>query len=298
MINLKHFVFILFILFYFPAYAYDSNSIDSLKKINFKFSTGYLSNYLFNGRADSLKAPYFVNSIEMKSSNGFLINASTYYLLQKNNKKIDFIEINGSYEHDLTDRFTISFDATKYFNSSQRISTNSDITATLGASATYDLKFLFISAETDILFSSKSDVYLNIEFDKEINIIKNNFNFSFNPKLDFNFSSLGYYEGTVTKNSNRITKKNKIITTQSIISTSVDNPGFKFMDFEFALPINIVYKKFGLIFTTTFVNPMNPVSTKSVIDISGIIKTINSTPYSERILNPLIFTNISFFINL
>jgi len=53
-----------------------------------------LSNYLFNGRADSLKMPYSVTTLEMKNGNGLSFDANLYYLLQNNNQRFDFLELN------------------------------------------------------------------------------------------------------------------------------------------------------------------------------------------------------------
>ena len=292
----KILLFCISFLFVSSLFAQEVNKEDSLNNLHFKLSTGYLSNYLFNGRADSLKMPYSVTTLEMKNGNGLSFDANLYYLLQNNNQRFDFLELNGSYEHDFTDNFSGGLYATKYFNSNQRVSVNSDITGSLGAGASYDFNIFKLSTEADLLFSSKSDVYLNLELEKEIKWKSGDFKWTFDPTADLNYSSLRYYEGSVTQNSQRKGKKSQIITLQNITSTSVVNPGFRMMDFEIAAPITFENDKYGFSFTPTFVNPMNPVNTISVVNNGGKISTIDSTPYSERFLKSTIFTNVSFFI--
>jgi hypothetical protein len=278
------------------AFSQDIKKEDSLNTFHFKLSTGYLSNYLFNGRSDSLKMPYSVTTLEMKNGNGLSFDANLYYLLQNNNQRFDFLELNGSYEHDFTDNFSGGLYATKYFNSSQRVSSNSDISGSLGTGASYDFNIFKLSTVADLLFSSKSDLYLNLELEKEVKWKSSHFTWTFDPTADLNYNSLGYYEGSVTQSSQRRGKKSQNLILQNITSTSVVNPGFRMMDFEIALPITIENEKYGFSFTPTFVNPINPVNTISVINNAGKINTILSTPYSEMHLKSKIFTNISFFI--
>jgi len=291
-------IFLFCTMFFFGSslFAQEANKDDSLKNFHFIVSSGYLSNYLFNGRSDSLKMPYSVTTLELKNGNGLRFDANIYYSLQNKNHRFDFLELNASYEHDFTDNFSGGLYATKYFNSNQRVSVNSDISGSLGAGASYDFTIFKLSTEADMLFSRKSDIYLNLELEKEIKWKNGDFTWTFTPFADLNFSTLGFYEGAVTQNSQRRGNKSQIATLQNITSTSVVNPGFRMMDFELTAPITFENNKYGFSFTPTFVNPMNAVNTISVVNNGGKISTIDSTPYSERFLKTTIYTNISFFI--
>jgi hypothetical protein len=269
---------------------------DSINNFHFKLSTGYLSNYLFNGRSDSLKTPYSLTTLELKNDNGLSFDANLYYLLQSNNKRFDFFEFNGSYQHNFTNNFSGGIFATKYFNSNQSTKVNSGTKGSLGAGVVYDFDILRISTETDLLFSTKTDLLLNIELDKELKWNKNEFTWTFNPIVDINFSSIGYYESSLTQNSQRKGRRRQIVALQNVTSTSVINPGVRMMDFEISLPISLENNQYGFRFVPTFVSPINSVFTTSTLNNGGVISTIDSTPYSERFLKSKFFTSISFFI--
>ena len=56
--------------------------LDSTETRPFTFTAGmnYLSNYVYNVRSDSLKAPYFIPSLTFKHDNGLSLSAELYFL--------------------------------------------------------------------------------------------------------------------------------------------------------------------------------------------------------------------------
>ena len=270
-----------------------SQESDSTNKIQFKATAEYLSNYVYNGRADSLKSPYFTTSLELKKGE-FTLTGLAYMLLQNNNQRFDYFELDGAYEHDFNDKLSMGLYASKYFSSSQRTSINSDITSSVGGSLTYDFSLFKFSTESDLLFSSKSDVYINLEFDKEVKFESNNLTYTIDPTVDMNYSTTNYYEGTITKNAQK-RKKNQLVTQNSINSTSVINQGMRLMDYEVSIPLTIENKKIGFSFTPTYFLPFNSVKTISHITTGAVTTTLDSTPYSELHLEKGLYLQASVF---
>jgi len=56
--------------------------LDSTETRPYAFTAGmnYISNYVYNGRSDSLKAPYFIPSLTFRHDNGLSLSADLYFL--------------------------------------------------------------------------------------------------------------------------------------------------------------------------------------------------------------------------
>jgi len=65
-------------------------SIAKNDSTNFKIQTNYLSNYVYNGRSDSLKAPYFYTTATINFANGLYASFSLNYLLTPGQTGYDF----------------------------------------------------------------------------------------------------------------------------------------------------------------------------------------------------------------
>lgn len=255
----------------------------------------YLSDYLVNGRKDSLRSPYAIAGIEAATNNGLTVNANLYYLLQKNNRKLDFLELLVAYEKDISDQIQVGFYGTKYFSAANRNTLNSDINASLGLGVTYDLPFITFFTQADWLINTQSDFSLTVEMLKEFEIQKGSFAYSISPQIDMYFSTLGFYGGTITKNSQRRNGR-PLLTQPAYVTTTVVNPKFQWMGLEMSIPFTIENENWGISFTPTLACPVNPVHTVSVVTFGNTNLTLPSTPYSERVMHPSIYTNLSFYI--
>ena len=262
------------------------------KDTHFKMGLTYLNDYVFYGRTDSIRYPYLSPYLEY-SFKDFTIGGDINFLVQKNDRRLDFSEVYLMYNHDFNDQFTAGFNYYKYFNGNQRASLNGDIGSSLGLSAAYDFHFVSLSSEIGLFFSDQSDVYTTIEINKELNIPSGNATWNINPTLDLNFSTLRYYESTITRKSQR-----RLPPFQSfpvISSTKVVRPGFQMMDIEFSVPIEWESEYFGFSFTPTFFQPLNSVQTISTIRVGNQSLSVNSTPYSERNLKSGFFVQANIF---
>ncbi len=73
---------------------------------NFTIQTNYLSNYVYNGRADSLKAPYFYTTATINFANGIYASFSLNYLLTPGYSGYDFSELNLGYNYALGEKIS------------------------------------------------------------------------------------------------------------------------------------------------------------------------------------------------
>lgn len=267
---------------------------------SFRIQTNYLSNYVYNGRADSLKAPYFYTTATMNFANGMYASFSLNYLLTPGQSGYDFSELDLGYNYALGEKLTGEIYGSKYFYSTGSNLISGNISSDLGFTINYDLAYLNFHNSFDIFFSNKADMQLIPGIEKEIMLSTNKENkFSITPGLYSSFSSLNYYESTINRRLNPL-KNPKIIqvpivgTLQS--STTVDQKGFKFLDMEFTLPLSYDTKKWNFLFIPTYAIPFNKISTTSVNTsiINGVSKTvtINSTPYSENHLANTFFFDL------
>ena len=57
------------------------------KTTTFKIQLDYLSDYIYNGRADSIKYPYQITTASVNFANGIYVNFGADYLLTKGEKR-------------------------------------------------------------------------------------------------------------------------------------------------------------------------------------------------------------------
>lgn len=265
---------------------------------SFQLQTNYLNNYVYNGRADSLKAPYSYTTATVNFANGLYTSFSLNYLLTPGQTGYDYSELDLGYNYYLGEKISGEIYGAKYFYSSQSNLLSGNISSDLGFTFNYNLSYLSFHNSFDIFFSNKADMQLVPGIEKEMILNSTNHNtLSITPGIFSSFSSLNFYETTINRRINAL-KNPKIKqpptagTLQS--NTTVDQKGFKFLDMELILPISYDFKNWNFSFIPTYAIPFNKITTTSenTTTFNGITKTVtvNSTPYSESHL-----TNIFFF---
>ena len=264
---------------------------------SFTLQTNYLNNYVYNGRADSLTAPYFYTTATLNFANGLYASFSLNYLLTPGQSGYDYSELDLGYNYALGKKISGEIYGSKYFYSSGSNLLSGNISSDIGFTLNYDLTYINFHNSFDIFFSTKADMQLVPGFEKEIILNFTKYNtLSITPGLYGSFSSLNFYESTVNRRLNAI-RNPKIKqapaygTLQS--TTTVDNKGFKFLDMEIAFPISYELKNWNISFIPTYAIPFNKITTTSVntSTINGVSKIvkINSTPYSETHLANIFF---------
>lgn len=267
---------------------------------SFKIQTNYLSNYVYNGRADSLKTPYFYTTATINFANGVYASFSLNYLLTPGQNSYDYSELDLGYNYSIGEKVTGEIYGSKYFYSSNSNLISGNISSDIGFTYNYDFTYFNFHNSFDIFFTNKSDMLLVPGIEKEITLSASNDNkLTFTPGIYSSFSSLNFYESTINRRLNGIrnSKIKQPLTTGSIISnTTVDQNGFKFLDAEFSFPISYDFNNWNISLVPTYAMPFNKITTTSenTTTLNGISKNekVNSTPYSENHLANIFYFDL------
>jgi len=264
---------------------------------SFKIQTNYLNDYVFNGRADSIKAPYLYTTATVNFASGLYASFSLNYLLTPGQRGYDFSELDLGYNYYIGEKISGELYGAKYFYSSSSNLLSGNISSDLGFTFNYELPFINFHNSFDLFFSNKADLQLVPGLEKEMILSSTKHNMlSITPGIFSSFSSLNFYETTINRRLNpiknpKIKQPPTVGTLQS--NTTVDQKGFKFLSLELILPVNYDIKNWNFSFIPTYAIPFNKISTTSVntSTISSLTKTVsvNSTPYSENHLANIFF---------
>jgi len=254
----------------------------------FSIQSEYLSDYIYNGRADSIKYPYQTTTASLHLANGLFSNFSASYLLTPGMKGFDFFELDLGYEYKIGKKIYGELYGTKYFYSGGSNLINGNISSDIGASLNYDFNYFQFNNTIDVFFTNKSDIQFTPGIEKTIYFSSNNeSSWSINPYVYSNFSSVNYYESNVSRRLNgpRGPRGGQATGTQLTSSTVVQNKGFKLLNTDFSVPLSYEGSHWLATFTPTYSIPFNKIetiTTNTITSVTGSITTkINSTPYSE-----------------
>jgi len=151
----------------------DSINIDDLlkasqKKSYFKVQASYLSNSVYAGRRDTASnLPYLTPSIEYNHKSGFYVGASLSYLANSSSR-IDIFSFDAGYNFNPFDKFSGSVFINKPFYNSNSANVQSDIKFSSGLSLTYDVKYVNITANGNLMFGTKTDFSLLLYIDHSL----------------------------------------------------------------------------------------------------------------------------------
>jgi len=257
----------------------------------FSIQSEYLSDYIYNGRADSIKYPYQTTTASLHLANGLFSNFSASYLLTPGMKGFDFFELDLGYEYKIGKKIYGELYGTKYFYSGGSNLINGNISSDIGASLNYDFNYFQFNNTIDVFFTNKSDIQFTPGIEKTIYFSSNSeSSWSINPYVYSNFSSVNYYESNVSRRLNgpRGPRGGQATGTQLTSSTVVQNKGFKLLNTDFSVPLSYEGSHWLATFTPTYSIPFNKIETITTNTITSVTGTttnkINSTPYSELYL--------------
>ncbi len=271
---------------------------------SFKIQTNYLSNYVYNGRSDSIKAPYFYTTASVNFANGIYANFILNYLMTPAQGGYDFSELDLGYNYNIGEKLNGEIYGSKYFYSSGSNLLSGNITSDIGFTLNYDLNYFNFHNSFDVFFSNKADMQIVPGIEKEIQLSSTSNNtLSITPSIYGSFSSLNFYESTINRRirglNNPKIQNPAIGTLQS--TTTLDNKGFKFLAVELSFPISYDIHKWNISLTPTLAIPFNKITTTSIntSTFNGITKTatVNSTPFSENNLANIFFFDFGITYN-
>jgi hypothetical protein len=294
------FLFILSILSSSLALEAQSDSATSNKSY-FKFSGTYLSNFIYNGRQDSITTPYITPSLGYFDKSGFYVIGSLSYLSSAKEKRVDLFSFDIGYDFSISQKLTGSVYANKSAYNQTSTAIQSDVKGSIGAYFNYDFNFLEFNATTDISFANKADIGLNMGLLHTINFGEKSNSFSLTPSVSANFSTLHFYEGYENRKLSRVAILFNPMLASSVSKTTVDNNKITLMDYEISIPLNYEHENLGFFINPTVALPQNPIytTTTTVNKLpNGTTTTFvnNSTPKSEKTLSNSFFVELGFYI--
>lgn len=265
-----------------------------------KIGVGYLSNYVYMGRQDSLPTPYLTPTITYNHVSGFYVSGSVSYLMQNKSRRVDYGSIDLGYTFDLTERISGEVYANKSWYNQSSTNVTSDITGYLGGSIGFDVNFFQVNAGMDILFSNKPDFTCNLGVSHIFELGDDENEISIEPSFSTYWSTLHSYEGYINRRVGKRPGSGLPLNTTITAVTKVQNNRLTLMDFEVALPFTYVASHFGINFTPTLAIPRNPIYTTTTITTTtpgGIqnSQTFPSTPSSELTLQHRFYAELTVF---
>lgn len=271
-------VYLLLFLLTGLTFSAASSAQDSLPKSNnpsyFKFSTGYLSNAVYNGRKDSLAIPYITPSLGYFDKSGFYVSTSLSYLAAKGSRRIDLVSLSAGYDFTIGSSFDGGIYASKDFYSRSSTAARSEITGSLGAYFSYNPGPVTLGGGVDMLLSANSDITVSSSLSHAFSFGKTGDAWGISPTLSAGFGTQHYYQ-TLLKN--RPKKKNG---NQAGVQVQENNQ-FSILSYEISLPLTYDANKWGFYFTPTYAIPKSPVSRTNPGGTVFIVEKLENVFYAE-----------------
>jgi hypothetical protein len=280
-------------------------AIKTPAKSYFKIDGNFINNAVYLGRKDSMNVAYLTPSIGYYDKSGLYISGSLSYLTSGPKKRIDLFALSAGYDFSITEKFTggVYVDKSFYNDSSDAVS--SSVNADLGANFAYDFGFLQAGLGTSVSFAGKPDYGLTLSVGRAFYVGEENNQWTINPAVAVNMSTLNFYEGYTSRtNGKRTAMQNPLIQSVSTTTTvtNTKTSALTLMDYEISVPVSYDSKKWGIYFTPTLAIPQNPIYTKT----TAVIKyrnpstpqqtiTFDSTPNSEKKLENTFFAEVGVY---
>jgi hypothetical protein len=264
-----------------------------LSKISYwQSSVNYLSDNVYMGRRDSVKIPYITPLLGYYDKSGLFANASLSYLPTSGNSRIDLVTLEGGYSfilNNLAGQLSVS----KYFFNGQSTNVRSEIKASVGADAAYDLGIIKPTIQAMLSFGVATDFALGLGFEHSFYALADDLDIT--PGFSVNGSTQNYYEAYY--NLRRYNGKRKRKTTGiSYYDISADVSGaskFQLLDYELSVPINYTIHKFTLNFSPTLTIPLDPAHI--IYTITPSTGSAYKRKFNEKLSDDFFFqTGISF----
>lgn len=277
-----------FVLPFFIVSNLQAQTKKSSDSTTFSIQAEYLSDYIYNGRADSIKYPYQTTTASLYLANGLFSNFSASYLLTPGMKGFDFFELNLGYEYKIGKKIYGELYGSKYFYAGGANLINGNISSDIGVSLNYDFVYFQFNNVVDVFFTNKADIQFTPGIEKTIYLPSSNkSSWSINPYVYSNFSSVNYYESNVTRRLNGMRRGPgaNAITSQLTSTTVVQDKGFKLLNTDFSIPLSYEYSHWLATFTPTYTMPFNKIETITTNTVTSATGQQQQKLIQLRILN-------------
>ena len=246
-----------------------------------RFSVSYLNNSVYNGRKDSVLTPYITPTLGYYDKSGFFINGSLSYLARSGSNRIDLYNIEAGYDFSAGD-FDGGLSANKSFYNSSSTNVKAEVTGSVMATAAYNFSFIRPHIEGGVNFGKKPDYFVALGLEHTFYAASDRLQVT--PSFVANASTQNYYGSYYKKRKFAGKRKNANGVTVEVQADVQDASKFKFLDYEFNLPIEYNLHKFTFSITPAYAIPVNP----AVVTVQ-VIPSIGPVPapkiFTEKIEN-------------
>ena len=246
----------------------------------FKFSLGYLTNDVYDGRKDSFSLPYITPVIGYYNKSGFYLEGSLSYLASSGNSQVDAGSLTAGYNfHSTDEKLTGELYASKYFTNQSSYSVHGEIKAAAGAYLDYNTKVVSVTGGTDVSFSGKPDIGTTLGLSHLFQLDTDS-KWTLDPSALMNAGTQNFYAGYFTNRKYSLKRKRRLANAGTVKVVVIKN-GFSVLDYEFSLPLAYDDKKWGLFFTPTYALPISPIKYSLNNGVTYQTEKLSNSFYAE-----------------
>ena len=219
----------------------------------------YLSDAVFLGRKDSVRAPYLSPQLGYYHRSGFFASSSLSYLLTGNQGRVDLILVSLGYGF-LKNAWSAGVSGTQYLFNDQSYTVKSVLSTDISTYLGYDLYFLEVYVQGSMYWSAhdRPDFILGTEVSRTFYAIHHHLLIT--PSVYLNTGTQHYYEAYYRDvwQKRRYQQKGKghSPTTSPLPMLEIaEASDFRLLDIEFSLPVSYSFQKFRFSYTPTLALP-------------------------------------------
>ncbi len=233
---------------------------DSLTdKSEFRVGIRYKSDYLYMGRSDSLKSPYFSPSLAYFHKSGFFIQGSLSYMVGgANSEKVDLYLLSAGYDY-YANKYLLGVSLSQYLFNDNSYSVQSELKTYIDATAGYDFSVFALYLDASLGFSNGIDAFLGGEISRPFYMANNRLKIE--PSVNFNLGSQKYYEAYYLTRNNHSAQNSAGGSHHATASQDVqiqESEKFKFLDIEAGVELAYKINKVRLFASSVWTFPFNP----------------------------------------
>jgi hypothetical protein len=267
-------LFLLLTTFSFRLYAQDTEKSKSTTADQsfVRLRIRYISDYVFMGRTDSLKAPYITPSLGYYHSSGVFLNTSFSYLTSADKNRIDLYKISGGYDN-IWKNVSAGGSLSGYFFNSSSYTVQSAMVGFLNGYIGYDFNLFEIYADGSLGLSDEWDGFAGIEFARTSYVFKNHLRIT--PSVYINAGTQNYSNEYYTTRSSKISLGDGYnkgmgkgvsnggqvgsVSTGTTTQVRVEETNkFQILDYEFSIDFTYRYEQLAISVTPVYALPINP----------------------------------------
>lgn len=234
----------------------------------FLADVSYMSDAVFMGRRDSVRAPYVYSSLGYYDRSGFFGSFGASYLVASEEQRFDLFQINAGYLYSKND-FSAGLSGTKYFFDEESYNVQSEIEAGITALLAYDLQAAEISLSASAYFSENDSPDLAVDLMLDRSFLALEGDLILTPAIILEAGTQYFYEEYY--NTSRLGNRkgggngqgpggnDGMQTTMTSVSIA-EASEFNILNIEARLPLMYFYRQFIFSFTPAVAFPQTPAS--------------------------------------